>query len=45
VARFSLSYGYGAASQNNGNPSAVVNNPIGAGGRNQTFTYDALNRI
>lgn len=42
---FSLGYGYGPANQNNGNPSTVVNNLIGASGRSQTFTYDALNRI
>ena len=42
---FSLGYGYGPANQNNGNPSTVVNNLIGASGRSQSFTYDALNRI
>jgi RHS repeat-associated protein len=42
---FSLGYGYGPANQNNGNPSTIVNNLIGASGRNQTFIYDALNRI
>jgi RHS repeat-associated protein len=40
---FSLSYGYGATGQNNGNPSTIVNNLTA--GRTQTFTYDALNRV
>src|SRR5205823_5121717 len=40
---FSLSYGYGTAGHNNGNPSAINNNLNS--GRNQSFTYDALNRV
>jgi RHS repeat-associated protein len=40
---FSLSFGYGAVGHNNGNVMSIINNLDNT--RNQTYTYDSLNRV
>jgi RHS repeat-associated protein len=40
-----LDYTYGSPGQNNGNILSIQNGMDGTGGRNQTFTYDNLNRV
>jgi RHS repeat-associated protein len=42
---FGLSYGYGSASQDNGNIASIANTIAGQSNRSVVYTYDQLNRL